>query len=251
MNTSFLLASIVFDAYRNSSGFSKLVVVVLVLLSIYTLANMVGKHGALKIIDRKNQKLLRQLRTKPHPAQLYLEVQGRFAPGIPMADIYAAAIKEMLALLRKRGVLEADVAGWSAGLAPVALTESEIDSIRSCAESELEEQLIIIEDKMSSLATCTSIAPSLGLFGTVWGVMESFMAMAHSGSTMMITSVAPGISGALLTTVIGLLIAIPASWGYNVLSDRVRSTSVKVRNFTDQLLADIARHHVRHGGDGV
>ena len=251
MNTSILLANIVFDAYRTSSVFNQLVVIVLVLLSVYTLANMVGKRGALSIINRRNQKLLRQLRTKPHPAQLYLEVQGRFAPGIPMADIYAAAIKEMLSLLRKRGVLETDVAGWSAGLAPVALTESEIDAIRSCAESELEEQLIVIEDKMSSLATCTSIAPSLGLFGTVWGVMESFMAMADSGSTMMITSVAPGISGALLTTVVGLLIAIPASWGYNVLSDRVRSTSVKTRNFTDQLLADIARHHVRYGGDGA
>ena len=251
MNTSILLANIVFDAYRTSSVFNQLVVIVLVLLSVYTLANMVGKRGALSIINRRNQKLLRQLRTKPHPAQLYLEVQGRFAPGIPMADIYAAAIKEMLSLLRKRGVLETDVAGWSAGLAPVALTESEIDSIRSCAESELEEQLIVIEDKMSSLATCTSIAPSLGLFGTVWGVMESFMAMADSGSTMMITSVAPGISGALLTTVVGLLIAIPASWGYNVLSDRVRSTSDKKRNFTDQLRADNARHHVRYGGDGA
>ena len=248
MNTSFLLANIVFDAYRTSSGFNKFVVVVLFILSVYTLANMFGKGGALKISDRKNQKLLRQLRTKPHPAQLYLEVQGRFAPGIPMADVYAAAIKEMLSLLRKRGVLEADVAGWSAGLAPVALTESEIDAIRSCAESELEEQLIVIEDKMSSLAACTSTAPSIGLFGTVWGVMESFMAMASSGSTMMITSVAPGISGALLTTVMGLLIAIPAVWGFNYLSDRVRSTSVKVRNFTDQLVSDIARHHVRHDG---
>ena len=74
------------------------------------------------------------------------------------------------------------------------------------------------------------------------------MSMANSGSTMMITSVAPGISGALLTTVMGLLIAIPAVWGFNYLSDRVRSTSVKVRNFTDQLVADIARHHVRHDG---
>jgi biopolymer transport protein ExbB/TolQ len=49
----------------------------------------------------------------------------------------------------------------------------------------------------------------------------------------------------------GLLIAIPAVWGFNYLSDRVRSTSVKVRNFTDQLVSDIARHHVRHDGGAV
>jgi biopolymer transport protein TolQ len=245
LNTSFLIANIVFDAYRTSSVFNKLVVVLLVLLSIYTLANMVGKRGALNIIDRRNLRFLRQLRGKPHPAQHYIDVKGKFMPGTPMADIYSAAIKEMLSLLRKRGVLETDVAGWSAGLAPVALSEYEIDAIRSCADSELEEQLIIIEDKMSSLATSTSIAPSLGLFGTVWGVMEAFMAMADSGSTMMITNVAPGIAGALLTTVIGLFIAIPATWAYNGLADRVRFTSVKVRNFTDQLVADIAHQHVR------
>ena len=74
-----------------------------------------------------------------------------------------------------------------------------------------------------------------------------FEAMGKQGMANL-SAVAPGISSALLTTVVGLLIAIPASWGYNVLSDRVRSTSVKVRNFTDQLVADIARHHVRHDG---
>jgi len=244
LNTSFLLANIVFDAYRTSSGFNKFVVVVLFILSVYTLANMFGKGGALKIIDRKNQKLLRQLRTKPHPAQLYLEVQGRFAPGIPMADVYAAAIKEMLSLLRKRGVLEADVAGWSAGLAPVALTESEIDAIRSCAESELEEQLIVIEEKMSSLAACTSTAPSIGLFGTVWGIMNAFRGIGARGSATLAV-VAPGISEALIATAFGLAAAIPAVVFYNYYLNRIRAISLEMDNFASEFLNIVERHYLQ------
>jgi biopolymer transport protein TolQ len=95
---------------------------------------------------------------------------------------------------------------------------------------------------MGLVATAASTAPFLGLLGTVWGVMEAFGGMALGG-TAMLSAVAPGISGALLTTVVGLLVALPSVVGYNLLSDSIRRISVEMDNFVDELMADVERQY--------
>lgn len=97
---------------------------------------------------------------------------------------------------------------------------------------------------MGLLATAVSSSPMLGLLGTVWGVMDSFVAMAQQGSVNL-SAVAPGIAGALLTTVIGLLVAIPSAIGYNLLASRVRTLSVLMDNFADEFMAEVQRHFIR------
>lgn len=237
------VANIVIEAFQTSSFINKVIVFVLCLLSLYTWTTLMGKTADLKIVNRRNATFRKNLKSRFHPAQLYVEASGAFAPGIPMAAIYSAAMKELVGILRIKGIPEDQINAWQPGMPGVSLTETEMASIKALAESELSEQIIFIESKMSAIATLTTTAPSLGLLGTVWGVMESFMAMASAGSAM-ITSVAPGISGALLTTVLGLLVAIPSSVGYNALSDHVKSTVVKTENFTDELMSTIARIHV-------
>jgi biopolymer transport protein TolQ len=98
---------------------------------------------------------------------------------------------------------------------------------------------------MGLLATATSAAPLLGLLGTVWGVMDAFGGMVIAGAAML-SSVAPGISGALLTTVVGLVIAIPSTIGYNILSDRIRRLAVVMDNFAQELVHEIDRHYIEH-----
>ena len=97
---------------------------------------------------------------------------------------------------------------------------------------------------MGYLATAVSMSPMLGLLGTVWGVMESFIAMAQKGMVNL-QAIAPGIAGALLTTVIGLLVAIPSAIGYNMLASRVRTLSVQMDNFADEFMAEVQRQFVR------
>ena len=97
---------------------------------------------------------------------------------------------------------------------------------------------------MGLLATAVTGAPFLGLLGTVWGVMDAFKAMAVTGSVML-SEVAPGISGALLTTVVGLLVALPSLIGYNLLSSEIRRMSVAMENFSDELVKDLERHFLR------
>jgi len=85
-----------------------------------------------------------------------------------------------------------------------------------------------------------STGPFLGLLGTVWGVMEAFGAMANSGSALL-SAVAPGIAGALLTTVVGLLVALPSSIGYNMLTTRIRRLAVQMDNFSQEFAADVQK----------
>jgi biopolymer transport protein ExbB/TolQ len=95
---------------------------------------------------------------------------------------------------------------------------------------------------MGLLATAVSTGPFLGLLGTVWGVMDSFGAMANAGSAML-SAVAPGIAGALLTTVIGLLIALPSSIGYNMLTTRIRQLAVLMDNFSQEFGSDVQKQY--------
>jgi biopolymer transport protein TolQ len=85
------------------------------------------------------------------------------------------------------------------------------------------------EDKMIYLATIVSGAPFLGLLGTVWGVMDAFGSMEKGGAT--IDQLAPGVSGALLTTVAALLVAIPTVFIYNSLLSSTRSEITRLENF--------------------
>ena len=92
------------------------------------------------------------------------------------------------------------------------------------------------ESKMVWLGTIISGAPFLGLLGTAWGVMDCFGSMSAQTSVTL-QQLAPGVAGALLTTVAGLLVAIPAVFGYNYLTSRARTMSAELENFAS-LLAD-------------
>ena len=99
---------------------------------------------------------------------------------------------------------------------------------------------------MIILSTAVSGAPFVGLLGTVWGVMDAFGGIATSGSANL-AAMAPGVSGALITTVTGLLVAIPAMFGYNFLVTSVRGMIVSCDNFAAELASEIEHRYVSHG----
>ncbi len=89
-----------------------------------------------------------------------------------------------------------------------------------------------------------SASPLLGLLGTVWGVLDSFTQMALQGVANL-SAVAPGIASALLTTVVGLLVAIPSSIGYNMLIAKIRTMAVQMDNYADEFMAQLQRTFIR------
>ena len=103
-------------------------------------------------------------------------------------------------------------------------------------EESVSDQIVALEDKIIFLMTSVSISPFLGLFGTVWGIMLAFTEMAQAGKPD-ISTLAPGISGALLTTVLGLVVAIPSLIGYNYITFYIKQITVFMDNFVEETLA--------------
>ncbi len=244
-----MMASVVLDAFRQADGFGKAVVGALCLLSMYTWAVMIGKGTDLGGIRHHHRIFLRFYRGTAHPATAHLG-ERTLPKALPLTAIYTAATRELLSTLHRMGVTDEALRAWRAGEIGTRLSAIELAAVRGTAERILAEQQLLVEQRMSRIATATTAAPSLGLLGTVWGVMVAFMAMGAGGPTVL-SAVAPGISGALLTTVVGLGVAIPSAIGYNVLADKVREITVEMENFIDEYMADIARIHGVGGGGGV
>ena len=102
-----------------------------------------------------------------------------------------------------------------------------------------------LETRLSILATTGGVGPFIGLFGTVWGIMDSFQKIGQTGSASLAV-VAPGISEALVATAIGLLAAIPAVVLYNQFNDRLRKLDSKMNNFAADFL-NIAKRNFFKG----
>lgn len=96
-----------------------------------------------------------------------------------------------------------------------------------------------LEEKLSTLASIGSVTPFVGLFGTVWGIINSFSGLAGGGGTL--DAVAPGIAEALVATAVGLAAAIPAVWFYNVFNNKVGEVNAKAEAFEQELLNSIER----------
>lgn len=101
-----------------------------------------------------------------------------------------------------------------------------------------------IETMLPFLATTGSVGPFIGLFGTVWGIMQSFIAISGSGSASL-DVVAPGIAEALIATAIGLVAAIPAVMAYNYLIRQLRVLETEIESFGYDFLNIVRRHYLR------
>ena len=112
------------------------------------------------------------------------------------------------------------------------------ERLSSILEAGIEKQVSKIEKGFTFLATVGSTAPFIGLFGTVWGIMNSFQSIAISRNTSL-AIVAPGIAEALFATALGLLAAIPAVVAYNKFNNDLRNYSQKLESFSKRFLSII------------
>ncbi len=154
------------------------------------------------------------------------------APPSPVSEVFRAGYLELVKLRKKRAQLQAE-AKADEGLGDIESLERALSRARTMAITEM-------ENKVPFLATTASAAPFIGLFGTVWGIMNSFRNIGAKGAANLAT-VAPGIAEALVATAIGLVAAIPAVMGYNYLSRRIRVISAEMETFTNDFLNIIRR----------
>ncbi|MDB6054023.1 MAG: tolQ, partial [Verrucomicrobiales bacterium] len=124
------------------------------------------------------------------------------------------------------------------------LTLKSMEHIKRNLEGAVARESLKLESGLILLAIAVSGAPFLGLLGTVWGVMDTFADVAIKGNAEL-TTMAPGVSAALVTTVAGLLVAIPSMFGYNWLVHTLRVLTVNLDNFAQELVSRIELEYLK------
>jgi len=118
---------------------------------------------------------------------------------------------------------------------------SDLESVERAMRRAMTAEVTQLEKMVAFLATTGSSAPFVGLFGTVWGIMTSFMDITASGSAS-VTVVAPGIAEALIATAIGLMAAIPAVIAYNLFVQKIKVLASEMDTFSSDFLNIVKRH---------
>lgn len=234
--TDFILASInplaaFATAFLQSDSFGKFIVALQMLFSIVLVTIMIGKWKTLSHHIRAADLFRREFSSSDRLLEYYFAHSAGFDP---LTRVYDATVERM----RKEFSRGGEAVRSAEDAQGRVLSPASIALIKGVAEENLSRQSQEIEQSMGFLAAGASLAPLLGLLGTVTGVLFSFQSMAERGSVNL-SAVAPGLSSAMLTTVVGIIVAIPSVVSYNILLSSIRRLHITLDGFTDELLGRI------------
>lgn len=221
MQNSIHLSAI--DLILNAGWTVKTVMFFLFTASVGSWAIILLKRQLLKQAQRQNEQFLNGFWGGWNISEAFTRAADY--PLSPVAKSFQNAIRE----LRKLG-------DKPAGDNPGLRGDTVIRALKKANTTEI----AALEYSLSWLATTASAAPFVGLFGTVWGIMNSFQSIGVTGSANL-AAVAPGISEALIATAIGLAAAIPAAIAYNYLSGKIRGQALALDSFNQDLLNMLQR----------
>ncbi len=228
-------------AFENSTLSGKLVLLSLFVASIFSWTVMWTKWRMIQRAQRRRDQFLDLFRTDRQPLRIYTD-RLRF-DGAPVFAVYKAGCRELTYQLL--GASDVDETFRARLDSAQKISPAQMRVVTSAMERAVGETALKLESQMILLATAVSGAPFLGLLGTVWGVMDTFSDVAMAGSASL-AAMAPGVSAALITTVTGLLVAIPAMFGYNFLVTTIRATIVQLDNFAAELASEFEHKFVDH-----
>ena len=195
----------------------KSVIIILIAASVYSWALIFEKYRLFKKIERSTTIFEEKFWKSKSAENFYNNLTNRDKD--PIANVFQSAMAELIKTKSKSSSIQ------SARVSRV---------IEISADNEIK----LIEKHFTFLATVGSTAPFIGLFGTVWGIMNSFQSIAISRNTSL-AIVAPGIAEALFATALGLLAAIPAVIAYNKFTSDSRKYSGRMENFSKRFLSII------------
>jgi biopolymer transport protein TolQ len=210
-NTDFSLLSLFFRA----DIVVKSVMIILIFCSVYSWAVIIEKFRLFKKINKSSEEFEEKFWNSKSAETFYNSLPVKIHD--PMALVFQNAMEGLLKKKSKSNLSERTTA---------------------LLEDGIEKQMVKIEKGLTFLATVGSTAPFIGLFGTVWGIMNSFQSIAISRNTSL-AIVAPGIAEALFATALGLLAAIPAVIAYNRFNIDSKKYSQKLENFSKSFLTII------------
>ena len=205
----------------------KIVMIILLIASIWSWAIIIDKSRKFITLKKQANTFESAFWSGDSLEELYDKQENN--PEHPLASVFVAGMYEWTRVNDKNTLSNEKI---QAGLQ---------DRIHQVMHVAVTRELENIEKNIGYLATVGSTAPFIGLFGTVWGIMNSFQSIALSKNTSLAV-VAPGIAEALLATALGLLAAIPAVIAYNKLSNSLNTYATKLQNFAGEFEALLSRH---------
>lgn len=203
----------VFTYFQQSNMAGKVIVVLLALFSLLAWTVMFGKYLDLSRLRSLNRHFERTVRKTPRVLKM-----GDSGESLGVGP-YAQLATEAVQACYRYDTAEA---------------RARMGHVENALQRAVAGQSIRYESKMVLLGSIVTGAPFLGLLGTVWGVMDAFGGMAGQTSATL-QNLAPGVSGALLTTVAGLVVAIPSVFGYNFLLSMMKLMITELENFASSL----------------
>jgi len=195
----------------------KSVIIILIAASIFSWALIFDKYRLFKRIEKSTDSFEEKFWKSRSAESFYNSLTNRDKD--PVANIFQSAMAELIKTKSKSSSVQSN-------------------RVTRVIEISADREIKLIEKHFTFLATVGSTAPFIGLFGTVWGIMNSFQSIAISRNTSL-AIVAPGIAEALFATALGLLAAIPAVIAYNKFNSDSRKYSARIENFSKRFISII------------
>lgn len=213
----------IFDILAQTGWVARGVLGLLLFASLISWALIFQKSGLFGRIRRQSDQFLKIFRATKGVAN----PQGLMSAGSPFAIVYAAGYRELQSQLSGTGN-PSPTKLKSLQAVTVSMQLASADEVRR------------VEKGMSWLATTAGVAPFIGLFGTVWGIIDAFSGLGTSGAASL-RAVAPGIAEALVTTAAGLFAAIPALIAYNYFLQDIRDLAQRLDSFALEFTSQIEK----------
>jgi biopolymer transport protein TolQ len=211
----FAIGGEIFSLIQQTGLVAKLVLLILLIFSILSWSIILSKWASLRRARTQSGRFLRAFR-RAQRLQDVAAVSEQFKPS-PLVSVFDNAYDEF----RRQG-------------------EQNLPAVQRAAQIASSEELSRLERRLPWLATTGAVTPFIGLFGTVWGIIDAFYGLGNSAAATL-SAVAPGISEALITTAAGLAAAIPAVIAYNAFTHTMREFGSRMDDFSLELLNLIER----------
>lgn len=253
MTISPMLANALNFAFEKSTIEGKVTISLLVLLSLFSWTVIINKALQVRKARRRTRDFIEAFRNVRDP--LELARTGKEFDGSPAYEVYAAGTEELTYHLKNNPVAVKPGAKGVGGAADlgqtdiisrtqvVKVSQASFESVLVAMDRTVSAETLSLEKGMIVLTTAVAGGPFIGLLGTVWGVMETFSGIAIAKSASL-TAMAPGVAGALIATVVGLFVAIPAMFAYNLMITSVRGITQELDNFNSELGTALEHQYV-------
>lgn len=248
-----ILGSALEFAFKQATTEGKITIGVLIIVSVFSWTVMISKARQLYRARRAAKKFFTAYRATRDPLEIYRRKEE--FDGAPAYELYVTGAEETEYHLKNNPVNIERIQSVVPGISTQAQTDviarsittkishGSFDSVRVALERAASTEALSLEKGMIILSTAVAGGPFIGLLGTVWGVMETFSGIARAQAASL-TAMAPGVAGALIATVTGLFVAIPAMFAYNYMVTTIRAITQELDAFANEYATALEHKYV-------